>query len=150
MARRAALVALAASFLFSGCATVVSGRTQSLSLNTQTLDGQPVQQADCTLKNDRGSWQARSPARVEVRKSDGDLTVECWKEGFEAGFAQVVSRVHALFVADALLWGVGALVDHATGSAYNYPAELSIRMGTSVVLDRGGGPDEKKEIASAE
>jgi uncharacterized protein YceK len=150
MGLRLAALALAAPLLFSGCATVVSGRTQSLSLNTQTIDGQPVQQADCTLKNDRGSWQARSPAQVEVRKSDGDLTVECRKDGFEAGFAQVVSRVHALFVADALLWGVGALVDHATGSAYNYPAELSIKMGTSVVLDSGGEPDKKKELASAE
>lgn len=150
MALRLAVLALAAPFLFSGCATVASGRTQSLSLDTQTLDGQPVRQADCTLKNDRGTWKAQSPAQVEVRKSDGDLTVECQKNGFDAGFARVISRAHALFVADALLWGVEALVDHATGSAYNYPAELSIKMGTSVVLDKSDESGEKKEVASAE
>jgi hypothetical protein len=150
MALRHAVLALAAPLLFSGCATVASGRTQSLSLNTQTVDGQPVRQADCTLKNDRGTWKAQSPAQVEVRKSDGDLTVECQKNGFDAGFARVISRVHALFVADALLWGVGALVDHATGSAYDYPAELSIKMGTSVVLDKSDESGEKKEVASAE
>lgn len=150
MALRLAVLALAAPLLFSGCATVASGRTQSLSLNTQTVDGQPVRQADCTLKNDRGTWKAQSPAQVEVRKSDGDLTVECQKNGFDAGFARVISRVHALFVADALLWGVGALVDHATGSAYDYPAELSIKMGTSVVLDKSDESGENKELASAE
>ena len=150
MALRHAVLALAAPLLFSGCATVASGRTQSLSLNTQTVDGQPVRQADCTLKNDRGTWKAQSPAQVEVRKSDGDLTVECRKNGFDAGFARVISRVHALFVADALLWGVGALVDHATGSAYNYPAELSIKMGASVVLDKSHESGENKELASAE
>jgi hypothetical protein len=133
---RLAAFALLAPLVFSGCATVFTGETQNLALDTRTTGGEALAQADCVLKNDRGSWKARSPAQVQVRRSDGDLMVECQKSGFDAGFARVVSRVHSMFVADALLWGVGALVDHATGSAYHYPEQLSIKMGTSLVIDK--------------
>jgi hypothetical protein len=141
--RLAALAPLAA-LAFSGCATVFTGETQDLALDTRTAAGETLVQADCTLKNDRGSWKARSPAQVQVRRSDGDLMVECQKSGFDSGFARVVSRVHSMFVADALLWGVGALVDHATGSAYDYPQQLSIKMGTSVMIDKRDQSPENK------
>ncbi|TAK80533.1 MAG: hypothetical protein EPO20_27430 [Betaproteobacteria bacterium] len=147
---RLAALALLAPLAFSGCATVFTGEMQSVALDAQTADGEPVAQADCTLKNDRGSWKAEPPAQVQVRRSDGDLMVECRKDGFEAGFARLISRVYPRFVAEALLWGVGPLVDHLTGSAYNYPAKVSIKMGTSVVIDKRDEPGEKKDVAAAD
>ena len=146
---RPAALALLAPLAFSGCATVFTGEAQNVALNTQTADGEAVAQASCVLKNDRGSWTAESPAQVQVRRSDGDLMVECQKSGFDAGSARVISRVHSLFVADALLWGVGAVVDHMTGSAYNYPAQVSIKMGNTVVIDKRDEPEQKQQVLSA-
>ncbi len=146
---RLAALALLAPLAFSGCATVFTGEMQNVALDAQSADGEPLAQADCTLKNDRGSWQAESPAQVQVRRSDADLMVECRKDGFEAGFARLISRVYPGFVAEALLWGVGPLVDHMTGSAYNYPDKVSIKMGSSVVLDKREEPADSKEVASA-
>jgi hypothetical protein len=144
---RLGALALLAPLAFSGCATLSSGTMQEVALSTQTADGEPLARAQCVLKNDRGAWKAESPAQVQVRRSDGDLTVECRKDGFEAGVARLVSRVYPSFVAEALLWGVGPLVDHLNGSAYDYPAKVSIKMGASVVLDQRDEP-VKPTIAS--
>lgn len=147
---RLAAVALLAPLAFSGCATLSTGEMQSVSLRTQSPDGEALAQADCTLKNDRGSWQAQSPAEIRVRRSDADLTVECRKSGFEAGFARAVSRVYPGFAAEALLWGVGPLVDHLTGAAYSYAAQLSVTMGSTIVIDKRDEPSEKKNVASSQ
>jgi hypothetical protein len=147
MKARFAALALLVPLAFCGCATVTTGKTQDLALSTQSAGGEPLAQAQCVLKNDRGTWKAESPAQVQVRRSDGDLLVECRKEGFEAGFARLVSRVYPAFVAEALLWGVGPLVDHLTGSAYDYPAKVSVRMGSSLVIDQREEPGEKERLA---
>lgn len=144
------LAALIAPLVFCGCATLSTGEMQNVELKTQSADGAPLAQADCTLKNDRGSWQAQSPAEIKVRRSDADLMIECRKDGFAAGFARVVSRVYPSFVAEALLWGVGPLVDHFTGAAYSYPVQLPIKMGNTVVLDKRDEPNEKKSVASSQ
>ncbi len=147
MSIRLATLAVFAALAVSGCATLSEGEMQRVSLSTRGADGETVAQADCTLKNDRGAWQARSPGEVAVRRSDADLMVECRKGGFEAGFARVISRVYPSFAAEALLWGVGPLVDHLTGAAYSYPAQLTIEMGGTVVIDKRDEP-AKPTIAS--
>lgn len=131
------VVALVAPLAFSGCATVTGGGTQDLALNTQTAKGEPVAQAKCTLTNDKGTWQAESPGAVKVRKSAKDLMIECQKEGFQPGSARAVSRVRPAMFGNALIGGgIGAIVDHKKGTAYDYPTPLSITMGSSVVIDK--------------
>jgi hypothetical protein len=131
------VVALLAPLAFTGCATVTGGGTQDLALNTQTAEGEPVAQAKCTLANDKGTWKVESPGTVKVRKSANELMVECQKDGFKTGSAKAISRVRPAMFGNALIGGgIGAIIDHRKGTAYDYPTPLSITMGSSVVIDK--------------
>ena len=47
-----------------------------------TFDAQSVEGVSCTLRNDKGTWTAFTPAKVRVAHSSQPLEVECAKEGF--------------------------------------------------------------------
>lgn len=127
----------AASILFSGCATITSSEMQSLTLNTKGIDGQPVENAKCTLRNDKGSWDVVSPGVANVRRSSDDLIVECKKEGGAQGFLRAISRAAGGMWGNIVFGGgVGALIDHSKGTGYNYPDHLPVKMGESVTVDR--------------
>lgn len=63
----------------TGCSSLTQSEMQTVAL-TASHDGKPVE-AECKLNNDRGSWGAKTPANVVVRKSGEDLEVTCKKEG---------------------------------------------------------------------
>ena len=39
--------------------------------------------ADCTLKNNKGSWKVKTPATVELKLSKKDLEIVCKKDGYK-------------------------------------------------------------------
>ena len=123
--------------LSGGCATITSSEMQSLSLTTHTDDGQVVEKARCTLKNDKGDWQADSPSFIQVRRSSEDLTVECRKEGQPDGFLRAISRAAGGMFGNIIFGGgIGAIIDHSKGTGYNYPENLPVKMGKSLTIDR--------------
>ena len=62
----------------TGCASIVSGHQQSVSVSTN-----PVTGANCTLENNKGRWYVPStPGSVTVHRSFEDLQIECKKKGF--------------------------------------------------------------------
>ena len=91
----------------------------------------------CKLQNDKGSWEATSPAFVNVHRSSEDLTVECKKEGMKDGMLKAVSRAAGSMCGNIIFGGgIGALTDHNKGTGYNYPDQLPVEMGKSVLTDR--------------
>lgn len=123
--------------LSSGCATITSSETQSLSLSALDGDGKAVEKAKCKLKNDKGDWQAESPAFVNVRRSSEDLTIECKKDGYPDGFLRAISRAAGGMFGNILFGGgIGAIIDHSKGTGYNYPDNLPVKMGQSITVDR--------------
>jgi hypothetical protein len=127
-----------AFFMFSGgCATITSNEMQPVNLTTQTEEGGIVEKARCTLKNDKGDWQMESPGFVSVRRSAEDLIVECKKDGHPDGFLRAISRAAAGMFGNIIFGGgIGAIIDHSKGTGYNYPDNMPVRMGKSVVIDR--------------
>jgi hypothetical protein len=116
-------VAVAAGLTVSGCATITSSETQPLSVTAQADDGRPVERANCTLRNDKGTWQVEAPGFVGVHRSSEDLLVECRKEGYPNGFLRAVSRAAAGMFGNIIFGGVvGAVIDHSKGTGYDYPA----------------------------
>jgi hypothetical protein len=83
-------VAVATAILSVGCSTITQSESQSLAL-TATYEGKTVDPT-CQLKNDKGSWEAKAPANVAVRKSGEDLDVTCKKEGIPDGLLKAISR----------------------------------------------------------
>jgi hypothetical protein len=131
------LLMLAVMLLSGGCATITSSENQQVSLTIHTVDGQIVEKTKCTLKNDKGDWQADAPGFVSVRRSAEDLIVECKKDGQPDGFLRAISRAAGGMFGNIIFGGgIGAIIDHSKGTGYNYPDTLPIKMGKSVVVDR--------------
>lgn len=115
----------------SGCATVTgSSPNQSISVQTFAADGSDVEGVRCDMTNDEGTWFVMTPGSVTVHRSNKDLQVICKKNGLDVGTATVVSRTKGNMFGNIILGGgIGAIVDHNKGTAYEYPGLLKIYMG---------------------
>ena len=126
--QQGALAALAALAL-GGCATIVGGTNQPLSVQTQHK-GSEVAGASCKLSNSKGTWFLTSPGSVTVNRSYGDLAINCTHEKAPPGSMLVKSTTKALAFGNILFGGlIGVGVDVATGSAYDYPSLITLEMG---------------------
>jgi len=109
-------------------------------LVTKDHTGNTVEGATCSIRNDKGAWEAKSPSFVTVSRSSEDLIVECKKVGFQDGSLKGISRAAGSMWGNIVFGGgVGALVDHSRGAGYNYPDILPVVMGKSVIIDRSDG-----------
>lgn len=130
---RLALTATAAFLALGlgGCASIVSGQNQSVSVTSRQDSGE-VSGAQCSLTNDKGSWYVTTPGSVTVRRSFNDLAVNCKKDGLEPGLLTVKSSTKGMAFGNILFGGfIGAGVDMSTGAAYDYPDLITVFMGKS-------------------
>jgi hypothetical protein len=135
--------ALAFALLATGCASVAGGNTQKMYVQARTAEGAAVEGADCTLSNDKGSWRVRSPGDSTVVRSYKAIEVRCDKQPLPRGIVSVESGVRAAMFGNILIGGViGAVVDHTSGAAYEYPEQVRVVMGrtSTFTLPRGTNP----------
>lgn len=136
------VVLMSVSVLGSGCASIVSGTNQSVSVETRSKEGQAVMGANCKLTNNKGTWYMTSPGSVVVNRSYEDLLINCEKENQAAGLARVKSSTKGMAFGNIIFGGViGAGVDMASGAAYDYPTMITVLMGGNVTVD--APPPEK-------
>lgn len=110
--------------LLSGCASIVSGTNQPV-----TVDTPGCAAASCKLTNDKGTWAVTTPGSVVVHRAYGPLTVMCTKEGFPAATTTVASTTKGMAFGNILFGGlIGAGVDAGTGAAYDYPNTILVPM----------------------
>lgn len=127
---------MSATILGSGCASIVSGQNQSVSVETRSKQGEAVMSANCKLSNNKGTWFVTSPGSVTVRRSYEDLLINCEKTNQEPGLASVKSSTKAMAFGNIIFGGViGAGVDVASGAAYDYPTMITVLMGEKVTID---------------
>lgn len=109
----------------TGCASIVSGTNQSVSLETN-----PANNATCSLTNDKGKWFVpNTPGSVTISRSYQDLVVDCQKKGYRAATSKVKSTTKPMAFGNVIFGGViGAGVDVASGAAYDYPTSIHISM----------------------
>lgn len=114
----------------SGCASVVSGTHQSLSVTTH-----PVKGAQCVLENNKGKWYINeTPASVTVHRSYNNLLVRCEKDGYAKNELSIKSLTKPAAFGNVLLGGAaGAAIDMANGAAYDYPSEIHIPLRPNAV-----------------
>ena len=129
-----ALLSVAAAT--TGCASIVSGTNQSVSVETRNADGASVTGANCKLNNNKGTWFVTSPGSTTVNRSFEALEVKCEKQGLEPGMASVKSSTKAMAFGNVLFGGpIGAGVDIASGAAYDYPNLIAVTMGRTQVVE---------------
>lgn len=125
---------LAAAAQLAGCASIVSGTNQSVSVETHAADGAPLVGANCKLMNNKGTWYVTSPGSAVVNRSFEDLSILCEKDKHPSGWASVKSSTKPMAFGNILFGGViGAGVDIGTGAAYDYPALIKVKMGAGPV-----------------
>ena len=117
--------------LLSACASVTGTTGQSVSVQTRLQNGKELKDAACDLTNSKGVWYVTTPGSVAIRRSNDDMQVTCKKDGYDSGRASVVSDTKGSMFGNILLGGgIGAIVDHSNGSAYEYPTLIQVIMGT--------------------
>lgn len=125
---------IAAATSLTGCASIVSGTSQIVSVET-LHSGAKVEGASCKLENEKGVYYVTTPGTVTVRRAYGDMNVRCEKPGMEAGVASIKSSTKGMAFGNILFGGVvGAGVDVASGAAYDYPNLFQIMMGETAVV----------------
>lgn len=127
--------ALVVTCFASGCASIVSGSNQSLSVEA-SQKGQVVAGATCRLANDKGTWFVNTPGTVTVHRSYDDLNVRCEKEKVDPGLVVAKSSTKAMMFGNIIFGGIiGGAVDAGTGAAYDYPSIIRVEMGTTTTID---------------
>lgn len=109
----------------AGCATIVKGTTQVVSLDTPGANG-----ATCELSSSAiGTQVVKTPATVELEKSQHNIAVKCHKQCFQDGTGVIASYTEGMTAGNVLVGGViGLGVDAATGAMNKYADRTSITM----------------------
>jgi hypothetical protein len=116
--------------LMSGCASITGTTNQSVSVQTRETGGKEVTGAACELTNNKGKWFVITPGSVMVHRSNDDMQVLCNKADLEPGRAAVVSETKGSMFGNIIFGGgIGAVIDHSSGAAYEYPAFIQVLMG---------------------
>lgn len=130
--------------LTSGCASVTGSPNQSVSVQAREQNGGEVTGAACELTNNKGKWFVTTPGSVMIHRSNDDMQVLCNKTGYEPGRAAVVSETKGSMFGNILVGGgIGAIIDHNTGSAYEYPALIQILMGAFSKIEAPKAPADQ-------
>jgi len=123
--------------LLSGCASVTGSTTQAISVQSRAANGKEIKEAQCDLVNKRGTYFISTPGTITISRSNDNLMVTCRKDGFDNGRATVVSDTKGSMFGNILLGGgIGAIVDHNNGSAYEYPSFIQVVMGQDVQIGK--------------
>lgn len=148
--RIGAVVSLFVSTVFfSGCASITGDTVQSMRVEARLADGTEIQDAECELVNEYGSFRVKTPGSVSVRRSATDLHLTCSKEGQNDARGVAVSRANSGMWGNIIFGGgVGAIIDHNKGTAYTYPQWVQLVIGKLLRFDRSDDSEGQPSLAS--
>lgn len=131
------LIALMCCIFFAGgCASITGTENQSVSVQTREQAGREVAGAACELSNEKGKWFVTTPGSIVIRRSNDDMQIVCSKVGLEPGRASVTSATKGSMFGNIVFGGgIGAIIDHNKGTAYEYPNFVQIVMGAFTKID---------------
>ncbi|WP_426100790.1 hypothetical protein [Massilia sp. TSP1-1-2] len=123
--------ALALAAALAGCATISESPMQRLEIHT-IFDNREITGVGCVITNDAGRWFVTAPGRVSVRRSAGNLFVDCRRGTESVGQERFASRPNAsAMIGNVATAGLGYLLDKKTGAGFDYPETLTVLMKAS-------------------
>ena len=147
----AALFGAWALLLQTGCSTLTGDGTAQ-SVTVETYEGQfdnRIYEAKCKLTNDEGTWTVVTPGAVMIHRSNKLLNVECSKDGYIQDAVAVDSTTKANMFGNIIFGGgIGAIIDHNNGSAYDYPDVIQVPMRKMSAEESRPISDEQDENSS--
>ena len=128
----------AAVIFLGGCATILSGKTQALSIDTPNAPGATCRGTD---KAGKVYFWPSTPSTTTVNKGDGPMTIICKKKGFNPVVHEIDETLVGSFWGNILLGGgIGMIVDAASGAAQEYQSIVVIPLEPDE-----NAPEEKKK-----
>ena len=120
------LAITAISVALSGCASVIEGTNQLITVNTNPPE------ATCTLNREPEGVIGQispTPAGVTIKKTKYDITVKCNKAGYqEATYINHSGAAGATFGNIILGGGIGWAIDSASGADNKYESPVNITL----------------------
>jgi len=119
------LIAACLMPVLGGCASIVEGTDQQVTVNTAP------EGAKCALTRDGEVIGIANPTpqTLTLSKSKNDVTVVCEKEGYQEAVAVLDSEFEAMTLGNLLIGGViGVGVDAATGALNEYDPVITVPM----------------------
>ena len=119
----AGLVSVA--LLLAGCATIVKGTSQAVSVSTPGAPG-----AQCTLTSSAvGSKVVVTPATLTLDKGSDNIAVVCRKACFQDATGIIASNTETMTAGNVIAGGIiGLGVDAATGAMNKYNVDNQYTM----------------------
>jgi hypothetical protein len=116
----------------SGCATIVSGSAQKVTVDTDPPG------AACVFR--RGGsvigMVSPTPGTLSVDKSRDDIEVRCTKQGYLDNVGVVGSRFQGMTFGNVLFGGlIGVIVDAQSGATAEYQPQVTLRLVPSRFAD---------------
>ena len=131
---------IAITLTAAGCASVTGTTSQNVSVQAKEPGGVEVVGASCELSNKRGKWFVTTPGSVGVSRSNDDMQVVCTKENYPPSRNAIVSETKGAMFGNIILGGgIGAIVDHNSGAAYEYPTLIQMLISKLAAPDVGVG-----------
>ncbi len=119
------LVGLASAGMLFGCATIVEGTNQTVTVTTAPSG------AMCELKQDGQTVAVvnPTPGSVMVEKSKDNISVTCNKDGYQGGGASLASEFQGMTFGNILFGGIiGLAVDAASGAMHEYKPSVHVTL----------------------
>jgi hypothetical protein len=124
----ASLVTAVCMLVACGCASIISGRSADVAINSSPPD------AEVSIRDDQGRMvaAARTPAVVSLKRGDGFLkkanyTATIEKPGYSTAHVPIESRLNPWLLGNVFFGGVvGLVVDPYTGAMWRpTPSEIN-------------------------
>lgn len=125
VARSALVLLVLCCCTISGCATIVKGSTQPLTVQTEP-DG-----ANCELTREGQTIGAinPTPGTVQIDKTKSDIEITCKKKGFSNAVVTVSSTFQSWTVGNILIGGlIGIAIDASSGAINEYPSSVELKL----------------------
>ena len=114
-----------ATFLTSGCATLLKGSSQGVTVKTEP----PGAICELSKKGKSIGIVNPTPGTIQLGKGATALDVGCKKSGYFDSNATMTSSLQGWTFGNLILGGiVGLVVDASSGAAYQYRSEIYLRL----------------------
>jgi hypothetical protein len=120
---RIQMLAVACAAGLSGCATLIDGSDQYITINSGS-----VHYAHCVLTRPGERFNVTTPGSIHIEKSENDLNVRCSRPGYVDAVTTIPSDLDPWTFGNLVTAGLTAGVDADTGAMYEYPREFDIPM----------------------
>lgn len=138
------LAGAAAVSLLAGCATIISGGSDEIRIETADVPG-----ATCEVRSSSGVVLASTvtPGTVSVPRLEERLKVTCEKEGYETGEAELIPKFSRLVWLNFFNFGLGTTVDWLAENRLTFPEGAVVYMeeGDRVAMRRDRSPRRRDD-----